>query len=207
MRPQPSGARAPGPYSSLCFFPLRGPRPAASSPPCLHPEIGLIIGAAHCQHPQAPVGCHTPVPQPHGACCAESWRSLKHKARPHSPPSRPTIPDSGQDSRAEPGAAARLPSAQDHPTSGNAVRGACSAARCWSLLPLHWPGHVIQTSHQVVTWTMNTLGPSLFTRMPPFPSQMASRNDRSQLQGQNTNCGFRSTASCALESKRLTNPG
>lgn len=45
------------------------------------------------------------------------------------------------------------------------------------LLPSHWPGHVIQSSHQAEPEMANTLGPYLFTRMGPFPSQMASSND------------------------------
>lgn len=54
---------------------------------------------------------------------------------------------------------------------------------------------------------MNTLGLYLFTRMAPFPFQMASSKDCSFLRGQNINCGFKSITSCPSEIKRLTNLG
>lgn len=165
------------------------------------PEIGPTIGAAQGWHPRLPVGCRAPAPRPHGACCAESRRSPKPRARPCSPPTR--LPDSGQDSRVEPEAAARLPSAQDHTTPGNAVRGACPAASADRSFPsagrATWSRLATEREHGQCT-----PGAPSVHRMPPFPFQMASRDDHSRLQGQNTNCGSRSIASCPLESARPT---
>lgn len=152
--PREEGAWAP----LFVLFLLRGLRPTVSLALCLLPPEIYYHRHSPLQPSTGPLWA-AKVLWLKGSWCMLYRKVKKHRSRPRYPPSRPM--DSYQDRRAETEAAGQAVLSTNHSISDLGMPSKTPAVQLGtdSLLPSHWPGHVIQPSHQAGTETTNTWGP------------------------------------------------